>query len=128
LAARPRPERFANPFFQSTGEAPVFVANDPDNAPIGEDPQLDALEERIEKARKAEAERLSREHAPLREGQGIGFQVISTMVGYPLGGILIGLLLDNVFGTLPWITIGLMFTAFAGACLHVFRMINNRSA
>lgn len=103
------------------------MANDPENAPIGEDPRLDALEERIEKVRRAETERLSREHAPLREGQGMGLQVISTMVGYPLGGILVGLLLDNVFDTLPWITIGLMFAAFAGACLHVFRMINNRS-
>ena len=67
------------------------------------------------------------EHGPARSGTGIGIQVASTMVGYPLGGILIGLVLDNVFDTMPWITIGLMFTAFAGACVHVVRMTKNRA-
>ena len=45
----------------------------------------------------------------------------------PLGGIIVGLVLDNVFDTLPWITIGLMFLAFAGACLHVVRINKNRA-
>lgn len=103
------------------------MAHDPNNAPIAEDEQIDSLEDRIAAARKAEDERLSREHAPMRSPESIGIQVISTMVGYPLGGILIGLLLDNIFGTLPWITIGLMFLAFAGACLHVVRMNKNRA-
>ncbi len=105
------------------------MSNDPENAPIGEDPEIDSLEERISAARKAEDDRLAREHAPLREGTTTGWQVISTMVGYPLGGIVIGLFLDNfVFGTLPWITIGLMFLAFAGACLHVMRLVKQQPA
>ena len=49
------------------------------------------------------------------------------MVGYPVGGIVIGLVLDNVFHTLPWITIALMFLAFAGACLNVIRINKNRA-
>ena len=44
-----------------------------------------------------------------------------------LAGIVIGLVLDNVLDTLPWITIGLMFLAFAGACLHVVRLNKNRA-
>ena len=105
------------------------MSNDPENAPLKEDPQIDSLEDRIAATRKAEDERLAREHKPLREGTGTGWQVISTMVGYPLGGILIGLFLDNyVFDTLPWITIGLMFVAFAGACLHVMRLVKEQNA
>jgi ATP synthase protein I len=103
------------------------VANDPDNAPIGEDPKLDSLEDRIVAARKAEDSRMAREHAPMRSGSGVAIQIASTMVGYPLGGILIGLVLDNLLGTLPWITIALMFLAFAGACLHVVQMNKNRA-
>lgn len=103
------------------------MANDPENAPLGEDPALDSLEDRIAAVRKTEDARMAKEQAPLRSGSSIGLQVISTMVGYPLGGILIGLVLDNVFDTLPWITIGLMFLAFAGACLHVVRMNQNRA-
>lgn len=102
------------------------MADEPDNAPIGEDPKLDSLENRIAAARKAEDDRIAKQEGPMRGGQATGMQVISTMVGYPLGGILIGLFLDNWLGTLPWITIGLMFMAFAGACIHVIRMNKNQ--
>ena len=57
----------------------------------------------------------------------IGMQVISTMVGYPLGGIIVGFVLDKVFHTAPWIMLGLMFAAFAGACLHVVQMNKNNA-
>jgi F0F1-type ATP synthase assembly protein I len=54
-------------------------------------------------------------------------QIVSTAVGYPLGGIVIGFVLDKLFDTLPWITIGLMFTAFAGACIQVMRSNKSRA-
>ena len=101
------------------------MVNDPDTAQVGEDPAIDSLEDRIAAAKKTEADRLAREHAS-PTGPALGMQVVSTMVGYPLGGILIGLVLDNVFDTLPWITIVLMFLAFAGAVVHVLRMNKDR--
>ena len=101
------------------------MANDPDNAPIGEDPQLDSLEERIAAARKTEDARVAKEHAPIVRA--MGMQVISTMVGYPLGGIIVGFVLDKVFDTAPWIMLGLMFAAFAGAFLHVVQMNKNNA-
>ena len=101
------------------------MANDPDNAPIGEDPQLGSLDERIAAARKAEDARVASEHVNIVRTT--GKQVISTMVGYPLGGIIIGFGLDRLFGTAPWIMLGLMFAAFAGACLHVVQMNKNRA-
>jgi F0F1-type ATP synthase assembly protein I len=103
------------------------VANEPENAPLGEDPQLDSLEQRIASARKAEDDRMAKEHVPMRSGSSVGIQIASMMVGYPLGGIVIGIVLDNLLDTLPWITIGLMFLAFAGACLHVVRLNKNRA-
>ena len=106
------------------------MANEPENAPVGQelkaDPQLDSLEQRIASARQQEDERIAKEHAPLRDGRGVGVQIASTMLGYPLGGIIIGLLIDNLLDTLPWFTIGLMFLAFAGAMLHVVRINKNR--
>lgn len=102
------------------------MANDPENAPVGQDPQIDSLEQRIGAARRAEDQRLAQEHAPMRDGRSAGIQIASTMLGYPLGGIVIGWVLDKVFDTLPWITIGLMFLAFAGACMHVVRINKNR--
>jgi F0F1-type ATP synthase assembly protein I len=106
------------------------VAHDPNDAPqqpVAEDPALDSLEARLAAARKAEDERLAKDHATYNEASGLGWNVVSTLVGYPLGGIIIGLVLDNVFDTLPWITIGLMFTAFAGGVLQVGRITKNRT-
>ena len=105
------------------------MANDPENAPVGQDPQIDSLEQRIGAARRAEDQRLAQEHVPMRDGRSQGIQIASTMLGYPLGGIIIGWVIDNVVfqgRTMPWFTIGLMFLAFAGACLHVARLNKNR--
>ena len=101
---------------------------DPTTPPLAEDPALGSLQSRLDAARRAEDERLARDHAPLRDqGRSVGMQVASTMVGYPLGGIVVGWGLDSLFGTRPWIMIVLMFLAFAGACLQVVRGSNDAS-
>ncbi|THD37424.1 MAG: hypothetical protein E7773_04865 [Sphingomonas sp.] len=58
-----------------------------------------------------------------RQGQ----RVISTLVGYPLGGGVIGWFLDGFFHTRPWIMLALLFLAFAGACFQVFSISKERS-
>ena len=101
---------------------------DPAASPAPADPALESLDQRLAAVRKTEDERLARDHAPLRDqGRTIGVQVASTMVGYPLGGIVIGWGLDQLFGTRPWIMIVLMFMAFAGACIQVIRNSNNNN-
>ena len=104
------------------------MAHDPDDAPKGpvaEDPALDSLETRLAAARKKEDERLAKDHAPLAQ-QSMGWSAVSTMLGYPLGGIIIGLAIDQWLDTTPWVTIGLMFAAFAGAVLQVVRSNQHR--
>ena len=106
------------------------MAHDPNDAPKGpvaEDPAIDSLEARVAAARKKEDERLSQEHAPMASSS-LGIGVVSTMIGYPLGGIIIGFGLDQWLDTTPWITIGLMFTAFIGAFLQVIRSNQNRNS
>lgn len=106
------------------------MAHDPNDAPkpvVNEDPAIDSLEARLGAARKKEEERLAQEHAQYPQAAGMGWTVASTMVGYPLGGIVIGLLIDNLAGTLPWVTIGLMFTAFVGGLLQVARINKTRN-
>ena len=105
------------------------MAHDPNDAPkppVAEDPALDSLEARLAAARKAENERLAHDHAKYPESAGLGFSVVSTMIGYPLGGIIVGFALDQWLETTPWITIGLMFTAFFGAVLQVVRANQHR--
>jgi ATP synthase protein I len=105
------------------------VADDRNDAPVpqlgpqvGEDPAIDSLEDRIAAARAAEDKRLGRDKQPAIDGRSRGVQIASTMVGYPLGGIVVGWFLDSLFDTRPWIMIGLMFLAFFGACLQVVRL------
>ncbi|HEU4651111.1 MAG TPA: AtpZ/AtpI family protein [Croceibacterium sp.] len=100
------------------------MANTPDSS-LPEDPAIDSLEDRIAAARAAEEQRLAQDTPAV--AQAGATQVISTMVGYPLGGIVIGFGLDNLFNTLPWITIVLMFLAFIGGCLHAMRLVKNRA-
>lgn len=95
---------------------------------MAEDPAIGSLEDRIAAAHSVEEKRLARDNVPMGDGTSGAMRIASTMVGYPLGGIVIGFLLDNVFGTLPWITIGLMFLAFIGACLQVMRVNSNTRA
>ena len=108
------------------------MADDRKDAPVppavAEDPVIGSLEDRIAAARATEDQRMAREHVPLGNGVGGAMRIASTMVGYPLGGFVIGIVLDNVFKTLPWIAIGLMFLAFIGACLQVMRGNSNTRA
>ena len=97
------------------------MADDRKDAPLQEDPAIDSLEDRIAAARAAEDKRTGRQDAALGDGRSKAMQVASTMVGYPLGGIIIGWVLDGLFDTRPWITIALMFLAFFGAILQVVR-------
>ena len=103
------------------------MANTPDST-LREDPAIDSLEDRIAATRAAEQARLAQDEAPLGGSSAPGAtQIMSTMVGYPLGGIVIGFALDKLFGTLPWIMIVLMFLAFVGGCVHAIRLAKNRA-
>jgi ATP synthase protein I len=57
----------------------------------------------------------------------MSWSVVSTMLGYPLGGIIVGFAIDQIAGTTPWVTIGLMFTAFVGGCLQAVRINQNQN-
>ena len=109
-------------------DAPVPPAVAKDLAAVAEDPAIGSLEDRISAARNVEDRRIAKEHVPMGNATSGAMRIASTMVGYPVGGIVIGFVLDKVFGTLPWITIGLMFLAFIGACLQVMRSNSNTRA
>lgn len=107
------------------------MTHDPNDLPGGaEDPELASLEARLETARRVEAERTAAPSAPMgmsSVGARTGQRVLSTLVGYPLGGGIVGWFLDGFFHTRPWIMLALLFLAFAGACRQVFSISKERS-
>jgi len=90
------------------------------------DARLTTLEERLKRAGKVEAERNPADST--KAVGSAGWLVAQNLIGMPLGGAVIGFLLDKLFGTLPWIMLALMFIGFAGAVWDLMkRQGSNRS-
>jgi len=84
-----------------------------DEPKTSQDARLTSLDERLKRAEEAEVAR-----RPVDSARGMhsaGWLVAQNLIGMPLGGALIGLLLDKLLGTMPWIMLALMFIGFAGA-------------
>ena len=89
------------------------------------DARLDSLDERLDRLQQAEAKRTAKRQPDVnyRAGQ----LVLSQLVGCPLGGGIIGWLLDRWFGTKPWLMLVFLFLGFAVGVWNVIR-ISNQSA
>jgi ATP synthase protein I len=90
------------------------------------DARLESLDERLDRAQRREAEKASakvQDDPTYRVGQ----LVLSQLIGGPLGGGILGWLLDRWLGTAPWLMLGLLFLGFAGGMFNVIRISNNSS-
>ena len=87
------------------------------------DARLESLDERIDKLQQAEAKRTAkrRPDSSYQSGQ----LVLSQLVGCPLGGGIVGWLLDRWFGTKPWLMLVMLFLGFAVGIWNVIRISNN---
>ena len=84
---------------------------------LPEDARLESLDRRLDKARQDEAAKTAKAQGDpnMRAGQ----LVISHMVGGPLGGGLLGWLLDRWLHTGPWLMLLLMFACFGAGVMNV---------
>jgi len=95
--------------------------------PIQEDARLDALDERLRRARTEEAVR-SGEARDKDEGDyNLGSRVLAELIGGMVGGALIGWVLDRFLGTSPWLLLTLLFLGIASAFRNIVRISNKRS-
>ena len=102
-----------------------MAEDEPDEAPkLPPDARLGSLEERLERLQQVEAKTSQRRQpdASYQAGQ----LVLSQLVGCPLGGGIVGWLLDRWFGTKPWLMLAMIFLGFAVGIWNVIR-ISNRS-
>ena len=101
------------------------MAQDPNLTPGTEDERSASLETRLRAARRAEDDRTAEPQAPFgmaSDGSRTGQRVLSILVGYPIGGGVVGWFLDTLLHTRPWIMLALLFLGFAAACRSVFRI------
>jgi ATP synthase protein I len=91
-------------------------------AKLPPDARLESLDRRLDQVQQAEAKRTAKRQpdANYQAGQ----LVLSQLVGCPLGGGIVGWLLDRWFGTNPWLMKVLLFLGFAVGVWNVIRISN----
>ena len=98
------------------------MADETDQDPSSaQDARLSSLDERLKRAERAEEERTGGPIDSRTVIRSAGGQLAQNLVGMPLGGFVVGFLFDQVFGTLPWIALTLMFIGFAGGVLQLMK-------
>jgi ATP synthase protein I len=80
-----------------------------------QDPRLTSLDERLRRAEQVEEGRRPKVDHSFAVARSQGMRVAQGLIGMPLGGAIIGWLLDRLLDTAPWIMLALMFIGFAGA-------------
>jgi ATP synthase protein I len=84
------------------------------------DARLESLDQRLDRLQEAEAKRTARKQPD--ESYRTGQLVLSHLVGAPLGGGILGWLLDRWLGTKPWLMLVMLFFGFAVGIMNVLRI------
>ena len=95
-------------------------ASGPD--PLGEDPRLRSLDERLQRAQAAEAHRKGAGKTDATESYNLGNRVLAELLGGMIGGALIGWVLDRLFGTTPLLLLTLLFLGIGVAFRNIIRL------
>ena len=107
-----------------------MAVSDTDEAPGGdEDPRLASLDDRLKTAHRSEAERTApRGSSTAFSGKGAsqGNRVLSTLIGAPLGAMLIGWLIDRWLGSAPKAMLVMLFLGIISAFVQIWRISQER--
>ncbi len=90
--------------------------------PSPQDARLTSLEERLKRAEQVEAGRTANPAADSAV-RSTSLRLIQSLVGVPLGALLVGWFLDRLFGTAPWIMLAMLFLGFGGALMDALRQM-----
>jgi ATP synthase protein I len=88
---------------------------------LADDRAPDSLDARIAAARAGRSRGGGRGPAPAK-GYGQGARVLAELIGAPLGGGLVGWLLDRWLGTAPWLMLVLLVLAVIVAFRNIYRI------
>ena len=98
----------------------------PVREPIGEDARIDALEERLQAAREREDERNRPSVRGADANEKLGHQVLSHLIGGPLGGAVVGWAIDQLAGTSPWGLLVMLFLGIGVAFRNIIRISSRK--
>ncbi|WP_299326655.1 AtpZ/AtpI family protein [Parasphingopyxis sp.] len=92
---------------------------------VAEDARLQALEERLEAAKRTEALKSAKRNRR-SGGANYAHRAVSELIGGPVGGAVVGWFFDWLFGTYPWLMLSMMFLGFIVAVRNVYVMTSKR--
>ncbi len=98
----------------------------PGQDPKPQDARLASLDERLRQARTEEAVRTGDARPAADDSYRQGSRVLSYLIGGPLGGALVGWVLDRLLGTFPWIMIVMLLLGMAAGFRNILKMSNKR--
>jgi ATP synthase protein I len=100
---------------------------DPRQDQIAEDARIKSLEERLKRAEEIEKARTAVVPTGTSdESYRLGNRVLAELIGSPVGGALIGWVLDRLFGTSPWLLLAFLFLGFVVAFRNIIRISTKR--
>jgi len=105
-----------------------MAVDEPGQEPMTpQDQRLSSLDERLKRAERLEAERTGRvSPESQRVIRSAGMRILQDLVGLPLGGALIGWVVDSWLETRPWVMLAMLFLGFGVAMRNVMRAASGR--
>lgn len=95
---------------------------------MADDRQIDDLDARIALARAAGEARASGAGARKpAKGYGQGSRVLAELIGVPIGGWLLGWVLDRWLGTKPWLMLIMLVLSIVVAFRNIYRISKERA-
>jgi ATP synthase protein I len=96
---------------------------DRDPSQSSEDSRLTSLNERLDRAEAAEADRTAVNAGPESDANyRLGNRVLAELLGGMIGGALFGWLIDRVAGTQPWGLLGMLVMGIIVAFRNIIRL------
>lgn len=90
------------------------------------DSRLSSLDERLRQAQADEAVRTGSGRRQADRNERLGNRVLSYLIGGPVGGALIGWVLDSWLGTGPTLMLILLFLGMAAGFWNIVKLSNKR--
>ncbi|MCE7797018.1 AtpZ/AtpI family protein [Sphingobium sufflavum] len=103
-----------------------MAESEPGQEPLGEDARITSLQERLARAEQAEQVRAGKPVQQADDGSRLGNRVLAELIGAPVGGAVIGWVLDLLFHTSPWLLLLFLCLGFVVGFRNIIRISTKR--
>ncbi len=104
-----------------------MAETEPGQEPLGEDARITSLQERLARAEQAEQVRAGKPVQAADNGSQLGNRVLAELIGAPVGGAVIGWVLDRLFNTSShWLLLLFLCMGFVVGFRNIIRISTKR--